>query len=191
MNIGNDTFEEYQKKAKEFHGYPGPGLLVGGVMAELAKSKLPKGLRYNALSETSHCLPDAIMLTTPCTVGNNRLKILDFGRYALSLYDKESGHGIRVHIHLENVKENFPVIYTWFMKLVPKKEQDNQLLNEELSRFTADMLIATEVVLSKDFLNQSVKSKTHLCDQCGEPFPMLHGTTCRACAGQSPYVISK
>ena len=188
MNIGEYTFEEYQKKAQSFHGYPGPGLIVGGFMVELAKTKLPKGLRYSALSETDHCLPDAIMLTTSCTVGNNRLKMLDFGRYALSLYDKESGQGVRVHIDLDILKEKFPTIYTWFMKLVPKKEQDNQKLNEELANFGFDALVITDIIVSPEFLHRSPKSKTHLCEMCNEPFPLLHGTVCRACAGQSPYI---
>ena len=187
MNIGKYTFEEYQRKATDFHGYPGPGLIVGGFMVDLAKSKLSKGLRYNALSETDHCLPDAIMLTTPCTVGNNRLKMIDFGRYALSLYDKETGKGVRVHIDLDMLKNRFPTIYTWFMKLVPKKEQDNQKLNEELMNFGFDTLVATEVTLSQEFLHRSPKSKSHLCETCGEPFPVFHGNLCRACAGQSPY----
>lgn len=48
--------------ARKFHGYPAPGLIIGAYMVELAKSHMPGGVLYDAVSETSYCLPDAIQL---------------------------------------------------------------------------------------------------------------------------------
>jgi len=40
-------------------------------------------------------------MLTPCTIGNGWLKIFDFGRYALALYEKYGGQGIRVFLDIE------------------------------------------------------------------------------------------
>jgi formylmethanofuran dehydrogenase subunit E len=63
-------------------------------MVDLALSILPRGILFDAIAETGHCLPDAIQLLTPCTVGNGWLKVRDLGRFALALYDKQSGEGV-------------------------------------------------------------------------------------------------
>lgn len=85
MNIGNYTFNEFRQLAENFHGYAAPGLLVGGYMVEKARKELPKGTLFEAVVESAKCLPDAVQLLTPCSIGNQRLKILNLGRYALSL----------------------------------------------------------------------------------------------------------
>ena len=107
-----------------FHGYPAPGVLIGGYMVAAAQQRLPAGTLYDAVCETRSCLPDAIQLLTPCSVGNGWLRVLHFGRYALSLYDKYTGEGWRIFMDPEKL-EAWPEIKTWFFKLKPKKEQDS------------------------------------------------------------------
>lgn len=96
MSIGSRTHEEFMEEARAFHGYPAPGLIIGGYMVELAKRHMPDGVLYDAVSETAHCLPDAVQLLTPCTFGNGWLRVLPFGIYAVTLYDKATGEGVRV-----------------------------------------------------------------------------------------------
>lgn len=60
MSIGSRTHEEFMEEARAFHGYPAPGLIIGGYMVELAKRHMPEGVLYDAVSETAHCLPDAV-----------------------------------------------------------------------------------------------------------------------------------
>ena len=91
MSIGSRTHEEFMEEARAFHGYPAPGLIIGGYMVELAKRHMPEGVLYDAVSETAHCLPDAVQLLTPCTFGNGWLRVLPFGIYAVTLYDKATG----------------------------------------------------------------------------------------------------
>lgn len=85
MSIGSRTHEEFMEEARAFHGYPAPGLIIGGYMVELAKRHMPEGVLYDAVSETAHCLPDAVQLLTPCTFGNGWLRVLPFGIYAVTL----------------------------------------------------------------------------------------------------------
>ena len=42
-SIGPYSFDEFVEAARQFHGYPAPGLLLGGYMVEYAKSFIPKG----------------------------------------------------------------------------------------------------------------------------------------------------
>ena len=53
---------------------------------------------FDAICESPACLPDAIQMLTPCTVGNGWLKIVNTGRFAIILYDKKSGNGVRVSL---------------------------------------------------------------------------------------------
>ena len=107
MNIGEYTFEEFKALAERFHGYAAPGLLLGGYMVALAKRHLPDGTLFEAISETKKCLPDAVQLLSLCSMGNNWVKVRDSGRYAVSLYDKYTGKGVRVSIDVEEL-ENIP-----------------------------------------------------------------------------------
>jgi formylmethanofuran dehydrogenase subunit E len=83
-------FEEYLKEVETFHGFAAPGLLVEGYMVNKAKKQIPSGVLYEALCETPKCLPDAVQLLTPCTIGNGRLRIISLGRFALSLSYKDT-----------------------------------------------------------------------------------------------------
>ena len=115
MSIGSRTHEEFMEEARAFHGYPAPGLIIGGYMVELAKRHMPEGVLYDAVSETAHCLPDAVQLLTPCTFGNGWLRVLPFGIYAVTLYDKATGEGVRVELDNDKL-EPYDAIRSWFLK---------------------------------------------------------------------------
>ena len=123
MNIGAYTFSQFHGIAEEFHGCAAPGLLIGGYMVELAKGMLPEGTLFEAVAETSKCLPDAVQLLSLCSTGNKRLHVRDLGLYAVSLYDKKTGLGVRVSIDPAKLYA-YPEIQSWFMKEKPKHAQD-------------------------------------------------------------------
>ena len=100
-------------------------------MVELAYQHLAEEKLFDAICETTKCLPDAIQLLTPCTVGNGWLRIINMGRYAIALFDKYNGEGVRVFLDPPKL-EAWPEIKSWFFKLKPKKEQDSQLLMEQI-----------------------------------------------------------
>ena len=54
---------------------------------DTALKNLPKGEFFDAICETAVCLPDAVQLLTPCTIGNGCMKIFDTGRVAVTLYE--------------------------------------------------------------------------------------------------------
>jgi len=104
VNIGPYSFEEFLDKAAAFHGNPAPGLIIGGYMVERAKSLLPDGTLFEALVETPKCLPDAVQLLSLCSTGNGWMRVLNLGRYAVTLYDKYTGQGVRVHLDLAKLE---------------------------------------------------------------------------------------
>lgn len=187
MRLGQWTHEEFMEVARKFHGYPAPGLIIGAYMVELAKSHMPGGVLYDAISETSYCLPDAIQLLTPCTIGNGWMKILNFGLYAMSLYDKRTGEGVRVRLDLDKL-DAYPTIRTWYMKTAPKKEQDSALLQEEIYEAGISILSARPVTVKPEFMGRRDRGGIVRCAICGEPHPGVFGTVCRSCRGESPYV---
>lgn len=186
MRIGPYTHEEFMEEARKFHGYPAPGLIIGGYMVELARSHMPRGVLYDAISETTYCLPDAIQLLTPCTAGNGWLRILNLGLYAMSLYDKREGRGVRVCLDVDKL-DAYPAIKAWFLKTTPKKEQDTDQLQEEIYEAGISILSARDIEVKPDFLGRRDKGNIVRCALCGEPHPAAFGTVCRSCQGDSPY----
>ena len=132
------TFEEYCERVEAFHGALAPGILVGGFMVDLARHNLPPGTLFDVICETVECLPDAVQLLTPCSVGNQWMKIIDVGRFALTLYDKDTGEGVRVHLDSRKL-ERWPAINEWLMKLKPKKQQDRDRLVREIKEAGTDI----------------------------------------------------
>ncbi len=188
MNIGEYTFEEFKQKAKDFHGYPAPGLLIGGYMVEAAKSRLPEDTLFEAMVESGKCLPDAVQLLTLCSVGNNWMKIKLLGRYAVSLYDKWTGEGYRVAIDQEKLAK-WPEINAWFMKLTPKAEQDTDKLFAEIEAAGDTICSIRAITIDKKYLGHGHMSSIDVCPVCGEAYPGNDGSICRGCQGESPFAI--
>jgi len=92
---------------ESFHGYAAPGLIMGGFMVDIALSMMPEGVLFEAVSKTRNCLPDAIQLLTPCTIGNGWMRILNLGRYALSLYDKKKDFYSTMAKNIRFAAENY------------------------------------------------------------------------------------
>ncbi len=84
------SLEEYITIIEKFHGWAAPGVVIGGFMVDWAQELLGGHVEADAIVETRHCLPDAVQLLTPCTCGNGWMKVLDWDKFALSLYDKRS-----------------------------------------------------------------------------------------------------
>lgn len=189
-NISTYTIDEYMNLVKDFHGSVAPGMVIGGFMVDHALKNLPEGEFFDAFCETGSCLPDAIQLLTPCTTGNGWLKVLNFSRFAIALYDKYTGKGVRVHLDASKL-ENWPEVKSWFFKLKPKKEQNFQLLIDQIIEAGADLFGTTPVQIKPELIEPKKHgSKTGLCESCGEAFKVSSSGLCPACQGKSPYLGS-
>jgi formylmethanofuran dehydrogenase subunit E len=95
LKINTYSREEYLRQLQSFHGSLAPNLIIGGGMVNLALRSLPKDKLFDAICETPLCLPDAIQLLTPCTISNGWLRVLNFGRFVITLYEKYGSVGVR------------------------------------------------------------------------------------------------
>jgi len=186
MNIGTYTIDDYMHLVKSFHGNVAPGLIIGGFMVDLAMKNLPEGILYDAICETQTCLPDAVQLLTPCTVGNGWLRVLGFGRFALCLYDKYEGHGVRVFMDPKKLKD-WPEINAWFFKLKAKKDQDAAALRDQIIEAGTEILTIERVHVDSTKIGKKGKGAIATCPSCGEAYPAKDGATCLACQGGNPY----
>jgi len=180
-------FDEYIEEAKRFHGFAAPGLLVGGFMVSKAIKHFPAGVLYEVLCETSKCLPDAVQLLTPCTIGNGRLRIISLGRFALSLFNKDTGSGVRVFPNPAKV-ESWEELNAWYTKLQTKHEQDLSLLISQIKQAGEEILEQQPIRVKPEVYRKISRGPIVLCPVCKETFPAAVGSSCLAWQGKSPYV---
>ena len=163
-----------------------PVLLSGALWWILAVRNLPDGILYDAICETRSCLPDAIQLLTPCTIGNGWLKIIHKGRFALTLYNKQNNEGVRVFLDAEKVKA-WPEINAWYFKLKSSKEQKREDITREIGQAGSNILSVHQVKIQPEAVERRHKGKIVVCPQCREAYPLDDGAACMLCQGNTPY----
>jgi formylmethanofuran dehydrogenase subunit E len=182
--IRSYNYDKFVEMVKDFHGYAAPGVLIGGSLVNLAYRSFAKDDLYNVLCETPKCLPDAVQLLTPCTIGNGWLIIANVGRFAMTLFNKHTGVGVRVFVDTPKL-EDWPEIKAWFLKLTPKKEQDEKRLQEEIRNAQEAILSVRQVKVANRVLEKSHRGGFTICPSCGEAYPTADGPTCLVCANDN------
>jgi len=182
------SFKAYMDLIQSFHGHAAPGLIAGGKMVDIALRHMPRGVLFDAICETSNCLPDTIQLLTPCTIGNGWLKIVRMGRFAINLYDKYQGDGVRVCVN-SGALEPWPEIKSWFFELKPKVEQDTAELMRQIRNAGHEIYGVQQIKVHPNFLKKVHLGKKGTCPQCGESYPLRHGVICLGCRGDAPYEV--
>ena len=186
ITICGHTYDEYIEMIKAFHGHVAPGMILGGFMVDLAYQNLPQGEYFDAICETRACLPDAIQILTPCTVGNGWLRIVDLGRFALSLFEKYTGKGVRVYVDSQKL-DDWPEVKAFFFKLKPKKEQDFEVLISEINLAHTSIFSIQKVMVDLDSIQSHHRDAFAVCPLCGEGYPENDGEICLGCQGEAPY----
>jgi len=187
MRISEYSFEEFLEKVRDFHGSAAPGIIIGGLMIDLARRNLPPGELFDVIVESAACLPDAVQLLTPCTTGNGWLHVIDQGKFALTFFEKEEGRGARVYVDPEKL-EKWGEVKAWFYKEKPKKEQDFDLLMSQMKEAGDELFSLEKVTVDIKRFEKIKKGKTVNCPSCGEAYPLNHGEVCKRCAGDAPYL---
>ena len=176
------AFDDYAALVRSFHGSVAPGVMIGGFMVDLAYRRLPSGGLFDVICETAKCLPDAVQILTPCSIGNRWLKIVDTGRYALTFYDKRTGAGVRVYLDCAKL-DPWPEIKNWHLKLTSKEAQDDDLLLNQIREAGENICSVKEVQVSPTFLNKKKAGPIAVCPSCKEAYHAADGAICPACRG--------
>ncbi len=170
---------------EKFHGFVAPGLVIGGFMVDWGLELIGPGVEADAIVETYHCLPDAVQIFTPCTVGNGWLKVLDWDKFALTLYDRKRLSGYRVWLDLNKTAAYTP-IYLWYMRTVPKEKLPKEVVNSTILEAGRKILSALPINVVQLF-ERKKKGETGVCPSCGEAYPVRQGERCLTCQGSGYY----
>ncbi|MCU0603013.1 MAG: formylmethanofuran dehydrogenase subunit E family protein [Desulfobacterales bacterium] len=171
---------------QRFHGYAAPGVMIGARMVDVAMSRMPPGVLFDAVCESSKCLPDAVQLLTPCTCGNGWLRVVPLGRFAVTLYDKRNGQGVRVHVDPARL-DSFPETRYWFFGTRPKRKDRSELLNAEIRLARETIFGVRRVQVKPALLSKAPSDPRAICPGCGEAYPAGHGPPCRGCRVETAY----
>lgn len=179
-------FSDFVIRMEEFHGYRSPGILCGGLMIDAALKALATTPYLNVVTETVVCLPDAVQLLTPCTIGNGFLQIFDWGKFALTSYDRTTLVGVRASLDYDKLS-SFKLIFNWFERSNRNKEKPPfDDLAQEILQASQELILLRPVHLHRA-LKDTQKVPTGRCLKCGESYPLHHGSPCLSCQGNAYY----
>lgn len=185
MMVCGRSLDVFLRDIERFHGFVSPGLVLGGFMVDWARELIGPNVEADAVVETCHCLPDAIQIFTPCTFGNGWLKVLDWDKFALCLYDKRKLAGYRVWIDLKKA-HLFPDIHDWYMRRVPKKDLPMEVLLEAILSARRSVLSCRSIRVISHY-GKKRKENIVVCSGCGEAYPASQGAKCASCQGEGYY----
>ena len=96
------------KRCEAFHGHVCPGLSLGYRATQLAMNRLNAERSTDeelvAIVETDACSADAVQVLTGCTFGKGNFFYKDYGKMALTLFNRNSGQGVRVSLRPDAFK---------------------------------------------------------------------------------------
>ena len=175
---------------EEFHGGRSPGMLVGAFLLDAALKRLGDPKELVVMAETINCLPDAVQILTPCTVGNGMLQVFTWGKFAITAFDKASKKGVRAWLVAQAVPGR-PVVNQWFNRPDPEKGMPpfDELAADFLGGLD-DLIDTTEVTMAEKSLVDYHPKTTGICPDCQESYPTSFGEKCPACQGQAYYCVS-
>jgi len=178
-------------RLSEFHTYPAPGVLIGAFMVDYALELLgvaPDRKLYG-VCETPKCLPDALQVLAHITTGNNRLKVIPIGKFAITMNLPSEGpkaDAIRVYVDMEKLKK-YPTVDIWYANspAFDKMTMKGKLFDEIFS--AGRNILSSERVRVP--VNKKKKWKSVTCSTCGESVPdyLLEGDRCGACGSMKYY----
>ncbi len=168
------------ERVVEFHGHKSPNLMIGCRASQLALNILEqKKTGQQALmviAENSSEAVDAIQYLTGCTIGNQYLKIKDFGKHKYTFVVNQTGQAVvlslkeirfqeeKDYLTLENrLKEDMATVEDVYNMLALLDRWVSWLLSlSDLEMFT---VVETKVQLP----DINLSSKIVRCCHCREP----------------------
>lgn len=187
----NPRIQEYIHQTVALHSYPAPGVLIGAFMVDYALELLgvtPDHKLYS-VCETPKCAPDALQAIANCTTGNQRMRVIPIGKFAITM-NAASGNptaeAVRVYVDLEKLKK-FRIIDIWYQNdPAYEKATMKEQLQEEIFR-AGRQILSYERVRVK--VEPKKKWKSVTCPCCGETVPdyLVKDGQCGACGPMKYY----
>ncbi len=176
-------FELYLKKVGEIHGHICSGIALGTKMtlAAMKTLGLKPGMKHKNLIvyvEIDRCMTDAVQIITGCSLGHRSLKHVDYGKFAATFVNTDTGQALRA-----TIKESFDSRGT--VDEICKKVESAQ--DEEMV-----ILQNVKVVIPETDLPGTPRKK-RFCSICservmdGREVYLDNKILCRGCAGGRYY----
>jgi formylmethanofuran dehydrogenase subunit E len=164
------------------------GLRMGLYGARLLNIVVPQlDKRLIAFVETDGCFADGVAVSTGCTLGHRTMRLIDFGKVAVTVVDSLTQSALRVAPRI-GIRE-------LACELVPdaRSRWDAQLEGYQL--IADEELLLAEAVTLNFSVEQLISRPGHraTCELCGEEIINEREvirqtkTLCRACAGEQYY----
>ena len=183
--------KDYMSRVVTFHDSPAPGVLIGSFMVDYALELLgvTPGEKLFAVCETHKCAPDALQVIANITTGNNRLRIIPIGKFAMTVNTSTANptaESVRVYIDPEKLKQ-YPVIDLWYANDPKFMSSTMDIpLQEEIFRAGRDILSFERVQVS---VTPKRKWKSVTCPWCGDAVPdyLFENDRCGGCGSMKYY----
>jgi len=112
-----------------FHGHSCPGLAMGYRMSNAALNFLSDSRSEDeeivAIVENNACGVDALQYLSGCTFGKGNLIFKDYGKHVFTLFNRNTGKGVRVVYNFQNVPEDIrgdrDKLVTWLL-IAPEED---------------------------------------------------------------------
>jgi formylmethanofuran dehydrogenase subunit E len=98
-----NDFDVYFRKAADFHGHACAGIALGTKMTLAAMHYLGldpavKNKNLIVFVEVDRCMTDAVQAVTRCSLGHRSLKFIDYGKFAASFVNLDTGKAVRATV---------------------------------------------------------------------------------------------
>lgn len=206
VHDNNSGINNVIEEVFHLHGHESPGTAIGAFITDYAIELMNKiyGIdikneetRENiyAIAETNVCLPDSIQMMTHCTIGNGKLKVYNYGRFAATIYyynkydsnDKNNGLGVRVRVITgKYVQDKYRDFYDWFLKRKSKQELPKARVISDIKNAKRDILDYQKIFVRH---RKNRKFKIMFCKKCNEPCPNDDKGICKGCLGKQYYKV--
>lgn len=177
-----DVNDELYKAGLLLHGHKCPAMPMGLRAGLTALEKLgverAKDGQLIALIEIGQdhcatCYADGIQIATGCTFGKGNIQKLGYGKFALTLVDRQFGRSVRVVTRPETIQKNKESEFIGFrMNGVPASQIDPKLV-EPLVEYILESPDETLFQIEEVTETKLTAPRTHdfnavICESCGE-----------------------
>ncbi|MCD6384211.1 TraR/DksA C4-type zinc finger protein [Candidatus Sumerlaeota bacterium] len=182
------TEKEWLDIAFKFHGHQCPAMPLGvriglELMRRLGVNRSPDS-QLVALTEIgnahfSGCFADGIMVATGCTFGKDNIKRLCWGKFAVTLIDRNTGRAIRAVWRADAIGR---AMQTEFFKMrssgTPASEVPPEIkspLMKAALESPLDELFEISDVFTSDYKHPDACFRAFVCEECGEMVAETYG----------------
>lgn len=180
---------EYLEAGLRLHGHKCPAMSMGLRAGAAAMNRLgaarAKDKELSAVVELgddhcSHCFADGIQMVTGCTFGKGNLRKAGYGKFGITLVDRESGHAVRVVPKAEaqaKMKET-PFFLEYRLKGVPPSKVPDAVVDPLIRQVMGapeEAILTVGRPFPMDVGKLSETFASFVCDRCGETVVEKYG----------------